>query len=627
MRDRRDRRRLSSLLVFLTVPLVLSCQSAPPAKTAPQAAAAAVPAVPESPRKVILLSLDGASGEVLQQLHKEGALTAGGFESFFRNGQVADRLLPVNPTLTAVNHISLATGYPPAQTGIVSNSFHRAGTPFLDTVSGFAAPIETETLWEAVERQGKKVGVVTWPGVDATVRRRTANWGMIYLNEPDREPALVTLKRSDWSRMPPGPATEGLESRSPILRSRAVIGKEGQSGREFELLAVDRTDDGKENYDAIVPLTAGDRVFMRPGEWARLPCQEPRSDRRMRSTFCWVKVLSLDPSLGTAQLYFNAVYDIDAYPKTFELGLAQEGLLWPGPPDGHSLAESWNGRPGIDLTTWTEQAERFAAFFGASLRIAAGRSDWDLILGYIPVIDDAGHELLLTEAAQPGYSAERRDACAAARRKVWQAVDRELASFLSTVDLKTTVVAVVSDHGMAPVHTGIDPNVLLRGKGVLTTGDNGKIAAGTRAYATTSGGVAEVYVDPAAPDREKLITDLKSYLSGWSEGGKRPIARVLTRHEGAPLGLDHPNSGDLILFAASGYYFTGSGLKSGHALSPAEPYGMHGYPNTDPRMAGIYMAQGAGVKPGKPATVHNTDVAGQVAQWLGLLEKPRPKPE
>ena len=73
---------------------------------------------------MILVSLDGASAETLQQLHKEGALTAGGFERFYSEGQVAERMVPVNPTITAVNHISLVTGYPPAQTGIVSNRFH-----------------------------------------------------------------------------------------------------------------------------------------------------------------------------------------------------------------------------------------------------------------------------------------------------------------------------------------------------------------------------------------------------------------------------------------------------------------------------------------------------------------------
>jgi predicted AlkP superfamily pyrophosphatase or phosphodiesterase len=606
----------SSLFILLVLSAAPGQGAAPAAHTAPA----------PSP-KVVMLSLDGASAAELHQLHEEGALTAGGFDRFFREGQVADRLVPVNPTITAVNHISLATGYPPSLTGIVGNRFHPAGTPFLDSVSGFAAPIATETLWEAALRQGKRAGVLLWPGADATLERRTANWGMLWLDKPDRASTLVTLHRSNWSRMPDGPLTLGLESRSPILHSLAIIGPEGQAGREFDLLAVDRTDDGKVNYDAIVPGIVGDRVFLRPGEWGRVPCQQPDPHRSIRSTFCWLKVMSFDPGLDNAQVYFNAVYNLRAYPPmTFEVNLATSGLLWTGPPDDHSLTESWQGRPGIDLETWLEQADRFAGFLGSVWRNGSGRADWDLMMGYTPLIDDAGHRLTLTDPAQPGFTPERRDAFAAARRKVWQMVDRELARFLKSLDLKRTTVVVVSDHGMAPVHTRVDLNVILRDKGLLATGADGKIlAAGTRAYAIPAGGSAQIYVDPAAPGRDKLIADLKSELPGWSEDGQKPIARVLTRHEASELDLDNPNSGDLIVIAKDGYALSGGGLESGKALGPPASYGVHGYPNTDPRMAGIYMALGRGITPGNAGTVRNTDVAGRVAQWLGI-EKPRPKP-
>ena len=83
-----------------------------------------------SSRKVVLLSLDGAQRRQLHRLYREGTLTAGGFSRFFREGQVADRLIPVDPALTSPNHISLATGYPAGQTGIVSNLYHPAGAPF-----------------------------------------------------------------------------------------------------------------------------------------------------------------------------------------------------------------------------------------------------------------------------------------------------------------------------------------------------------------------------------------------------------------------------------------------------------------------------------------------------------------
>jgi predicted AlkP superfamily pyrophosphatase or phosphodiesterase len=596
----RDRRRLSTVFGPFVFLLFVSCQSAPPARSTAAAPTAPVVADSAHPRKVI---------------------------RFYREGQVAERMLPVNPTITAVNHISLVTGYPPAQTGIVSNRFHPAAAPFLETVSGFAAPIGTETLWEALPRQGKRVGVVTWPGADATVGRRTANWGMIWPDKPLRPAALVSLSRSDWSRLPaPHPLGKGLDSRSPVMRALAVVGKEGY-GREFELAAVDRTDDGKENYDSVVPLVPGSHVYLRPGEWARVPCQNPTGDRRLGNTFCWLKLLSLDPALGSAQVYSNALYDNAVYPLTFQMSMGEKELLWPGPPDDHLLQESWAGRPGIDLATWSEQSERFVSFFGSALRLAAGRGDWDLILGYIPSIDEAGHTLLLTEPSQPGYSAARRDAFAAARRKVWQSVDRELASLLKSVDLATTAVVVVSDHGMAPIHSRLDADVLLRDKGVLVAGADGKPAAGTRAYSVAAGGVAHVYVDPAAPDRERLIGDLKSFLAGWKEGGKRPIAQVLTRREAAPLGLDHPDSGDLILFAADGYGFGSGGLAAGgKAIAPPSAYGMHGYLNTDPRMASIYLAVGGGLAPGNAGIVRATDIAGRVAQWLGI-EKPRPTAE
>src|SRR5262249_47211531 len=140
-----------------------------------------------------------------------------------------------------------------------------------------------------------------------------------------------------------------------------------------------------------------------------------------------------------------------AYPETFAAALAERGLVWPGAPDDALLRPPEPSIP--DLDTWSEQAERFAAFFGGSLRAGAARPDWDLLFGYTPVIDQAGPALPLLDPRQPGSPPELRDACAAARKRIWRAVDRELARLLAELDLATTRVVVVSDHGMAPVHT------------------------------------------------------------------------------------------------------------------------------------------------------------------------------
>src|SRR5947209_1143822 len=130
-----------------SVSLLLACQgTAPPAPpalpTPPPAVAAPAPgAFAPTASRVLLVSLDGAGAETLRRLYSEGQLEAGGFARFFRAGQVAQAIVPVNPTLTATNHISLATGYPASATGIVSNRFHPPGAPWGTVASGFDAPI------------------------------------------------------------------------------------------------------------------------------------------------------------------------------------------------------------------------------------------------------------------------------------------------------------------------------------------------------------------------------------------------------------------------------------------------------------------------------------------------------
>jgi hypothetical protein len=512
----------------------------------------------------------------------------------------------VNPALTAPNHISLAAGYPASRTGIVANVFHRPGTPFLETVSGFAAPIETETLWEAARRQGKRAGVMAWPGADDTGERRRADWGMAYVNTPDREAELVTLN---------------------TRRAQVTVGS-GLGAQRFDLLAVDRTNDATVNYDGVEVFQVrreGDPVqdpaVVSVGAWQDVPCRfSPGGTAPPIETSCAVKLLQLDPHLGTARLYFGGLYSFHTYPR----GFVAQGLTWPGPPDDRRLNETWAGRPGIDLETWIQQDERFAHFFGESLLAAAQRPDWDLLMGYMPVIDEAGHQLTLIDARQPGFSAARRDELAAARRRVWQAVDRELARLLAAVDLRTTVVAVVSDHGMAPVHTLLDPNVLLREQGFLAADAGGKILeAGTSAYAVGSGGVSQVYV---APGKVDLLVRLRRLFAEWSVDGERPVELIFDRHDAKDAGLDHANSGDLILFFREGYSARGGLLKEGRASAPADVLGMHGYFNVHPSVHGIYMVLGAGIARGNAGTVRNPEVAGRVAGWLGI-ERPRPSPE
>ena len=643
----RARRLSPALLAPGVLFTLLSCQgTAPPAPASPRPPAPPPVAAAGAPTgRVLLLSLDGAASETLHRLYSEGQLDGGGFVRFFREGQVAESIVPVNPTLTSTNHISLATGYTASATGIVSNRFHPPGAAWATVVSGFDAPIGTETLWEAARRQGKRVGCVTWPGVDGKDDRRRADWGLLY-TQPERPSALLTLGRKDWTPAEIPRGTPFATSYAPVLTARVDLpGSRPGENEGLDLFALDTADDGAVRYDHLlvrprpktpeISETGGtggtEEETLAAGQWHRVLVPGAAGKTEGAPGALWMKVLAIDPGLGSVRLYFGNLTRTRAYPAGFATALAERGLVWPGAPDEKRLQASWQGQPGIDLDTWSEQTERFAEFFGGSLRVAAARQDWDLLLGYIPVIDEAGHTLSLLDPRQSGFSPERSEAFAKGRLRAWQAVDRELGRLLSEVDLATTRVVVVSDHGMAPVHTRLDPNLVLLAKGYLVADGQGKILAGkSTVVAVSDGAVSHLYFGPRAGSdpakREKLSGHLRALFDGWMVDGVHPLARVLSRREAGEVGLDHPNSGDLLLFAQEGYDFQASGdVRERRAAVPATVYGTHGYLNSNPNMHGIFMVVGQGVLPGTSSAVASTEVAGKVAGWLGI-EKPRPLP-
>ncbi|HXU44087.1 MAG TPA: alkaline phosphatase family protein, partial [Thermoanaerobaculia bacterium] len=226
---------------------------------------------------------------------------------------------------------------------------------------------------------------------------------------------------------------------------------------------------------------------------------------------------------------------------------------------------------------------------------------------------------------QPGYTPALAASSARARRRIWQAVDRGLARLLAALDLSTTTVVLASDHGMLPIHTRIDLNVLLRDAGLAVLGDDGRPdPARSRALALGQGGAAHVYLAPSVvePERSALLASLEERFERLAVGGDRPIARVVPHGRLAEVGLDHPNSGDLVLFARPGYSFDEDPLPGGALAAPTATYGRHGHLHDEPRVQPIFLALGRGVPKSSLGTVKTVEVAGRVAAWLGI-EPPR----
>lgn len=90
----------------------------------------------------MLISLDGATPRLVEQLRTDGTIPVGkGLALLATHGVQAEQNIAVDPSLTAPGHIAIATGSTPARNDIPANTFHLVVSPFVSNASGFAAPI------------------------------------------------------------------------------------------------------------------------------------------------------------------------------------------------------------------------------------------------------------------------------------------------------------------------------------------------------------------------------------------------------------------------------------------------------------------------------------------------------
>jgi len=115
----------------------------------------------ESPRKVLLVSIDGLKPEYLRDADAHG-LRLPYLRALWRDGSRASGVRGILPTLTYPSHTTLITGVAPARHGIYFNKpFDLAGKP--DDLYWYAEDVRVPTLWQAVHAAGRVTGSVSWP--------------------------------------------------------------------------------------------------------------------------------------------------------------------------------------------------------------------------------------------------------------------------------------------------------------------------------------------------------------------------------------------------------------------------------------------------------------------------------
>jgi predicted AlkP superfamily pyrophosphatase or phosphodiesterase len=113
----------------------------------------------QTPRKLVVLSVDGMDHRYLRDADRLG-LRIPNLRKLIREGQWADGVEGVAPTVTWPSHITMMTGVRPALHGIRGNRRPKnEGGDYYWTSDLIRVP----TLWGAAQKAGRTTAAITWP--------------------------------------------------------------------------------------------------------------------------------------------------------------------------------------------------------------------------------------------------------------------------------------------------------------------------------------------------------------------------------------------------------------------------------------------------------------------------------
>jgi predicted AlkP superfamily phosphohydrolase/phosphomutase len=610
---------------------------------------------PKNSPKVVVVSLDAAADWLVDEFLARGVLPAdGAFARMSRSGLRAEAMMPVSVASTSPSHTAMFTGAYPERNGIVANTFLQRGDSIGRASSGFNAPIKAETLWSAAARQGKRVICSTAVGADNASADRSCTLTFGFGHQEVR-PSVVWLAGSGDDKWQYG--DERFENARALTVSRNSPGqleyKFKSAAVPLYALAVDRSFDGRENFDAIVldrdrDLTNGYVCALREGDWAQVDFSI--EGHRLGS---WIRGLGLKPDLSEASVYLGEVSSIPGAPEEFVKGIEAGVGFWPGQVDGENLKRGL-----ISEQVFFEQAERIAGYIKSIVLANFKQPEWDLLFTYLPIIDDVEHRYLLRDPRQADYEAEagrRRERYASRVEGVYQQADRVLKEWMDAAPPETNFI-VVSDHGMMPTHTAILINNYLAEAGFKVDPED---QAEVRAQ--TDGPSAHIYVNLAGRQKGGVIAreKLDQYIDRVILACKSlrdPVTNaqvfqvVLKQSELDQLRLNYAErAGDVFVSARAGYSLSYRVLPGVALFVPTtfsadtrqrvavnkhtEEFllsgganeiglGVHGHVSPHREIQSIFYAYGPNVPTRLIGPVKGVDVAPTVATLLGI-EPPR----
>jgi hypothetical protein len=167
---------------------------------------------------------------------------------------------------------------------------------------------------------------------------------------------------------------------------------------------------------------------------------------------------------------------------------------------------------------------------------------------------------------------------------------------------------------MTAIFADIAINRILRDAGLVTVDDRKRVAPSSPVVAVASSGITHVHRNPSADPN--ALDRAERALADFRVQGESPFDRIVRREDAGDLGLNAPESGDLIVLAKPGYQFVSAA--DGAAVRESRSYGGHGYRNVYRELDATFFAVGPGIPRERVESIGSWQIAARVARALGI---------
>lgn len=603
-------------------------------------------AVPPEQRRAVVLSFDGAGERVIERMLDRGVMP--NLARLRAEGVMADYSLANFPSKTAAGHAALWTGAYGNVNGITANKvplLPAEAHSITENQDGFASTaLLAEPIFVTAARSGKRALVL-----QATHESPFSTFEPGGRFGDGLEGSLTLLDGYDGIRGKEGHFKDVKAFRSASGWSVAMPASV-RAPQEVALhvgqstlwgLVIDDPADGTQGYDTLRLHTAKDQPALaelkpaghrlgRPDGWSGpIPV---RTDKG--AALVHLRLFELDPKLGHWLLFHhgpsmgmsNKPEAAKRYFGTAEFVPGAAIRTWASGAFGRTM---FQGGDGLAEDRYLDTVAFALESYRKRIRVAMQSRDWDLLINYTPLPDEALHAWYgAVDDQSPSYDPQLAPVVWKRLETVCRLVDAYLGDVLDGAG-RDTVVAVASDHGMTGLKWKFHLNVPLREAGLLALKPDGRVdLARTQVlYAPNDGGylmvnhvgrkggiVPKDRIDAVLAKAQAVLAPLEAH------DGLPVVTRFLKPDaENAALGVGGPTGGELYLDLRPGYYFDAD-WKGQDLYSPLEPGSAgHVFDPRRPDMHAIQAYWGPGVKKGVAiGPVRNIDLAPTVARLLGM---------